>query len=67
MGFAKDNVEAVVAIGRSFGDAMDTLEWGRGDVMVVGSSSTQKLATVFLGSNSSKIVKNSPVPVIVVP
>ena len=40
----------------------------RGDVLVVGSSSTSSLLQrVFLGSSAAKIVRNSPVPVLVVP
>ncbi len=66
-GFTDDTLETVVAEGRSWGGAMDTMEWGRGDVLVVGSSSTHKLAQVFLGSSAAKILRNSTVPVVVVP
>ena len=38
-----------------------------GDVLVVGSSRTHQLANVFLGSGGAKIVRNSPVPVVVLP
>ena len=40
---------------------------GRGDVLVVGSSSIGPVARVFLGSRAAKIVRHSPVPVVVVP
>lgn len=59
--------ELHVAVGRSWGVAMDSLEWDRGDVLVVGSSSTHRLSRVFLGSSASKILRHSPVPVVVVP
>lgn len=59
--------ELHVAVGRSWGGAMDGLEWERGDVLVVGSSSTHLLSRVFLGSSAAKILRHSPVPVIVVP
>lgn len=59
--------ETAVAVGRSWGVAMDSLDWDRGDVLVVGSSSTHRLSRVFLGSSASKILRHSPVPVIVVP
>lgn len=62
-----DRLEFEIAVGRSWGAAMDGLEWHRGDVLVVGSSSTHRLARVFLGSSASKILRHSPVPVIVVP
>ena len=34
------DVQAVVATGRTWQAAMDRLEWGRGDLLVVGSSRT---------------------------
>ena len=61
-------VEHVVAVGRSWGGAIDQLDWGKGDVLVLGSSmSSSLMARVFLGSSATKIIANSPVPVIVVP
>jgi nucleotide-binding universal stress UspA family protein len=47
--------------------AMDQLEWEPGEVLVVGSSPVGALARVFLGSRAIKIVRYSPVPVLVVP
>ncbi|MCB0891115.1 MAG: universal stress protein [Propionibacteriaceae bacterium] len=46
---------------------MASVPFADGDVLVVGSSSTHKLANVFLGSSAAKILRNSTVPVIVVP
>ncbi|KAB7739553.1 universal stress protein [Nostocoides sp. F2B08] len=68
LGFAEERVSSIVAVGASWGGAMDRLEWNRDDVLVVGSSSSSTLLSrVFLGSSAAKIVRNSPVPVIVVP
>lgn len=67
VGFADDQIECVVAVGYSWGGAMDTLDWERGDVLVLGSSATHPLREVFLGSSAAKILRNSPVPVVVVP
>lgn len=68
LGFTGDRVSSEIATGSSWGRAMDRLDWDRSDVLVVGSSSSSNLlARVFLGSSASKIVRNSPVPVIVVP
>jgi len=53
--------------GESWAEALEDVEWGEGDVLVVGSSSVGPLARVFLGSRSSKIVRHSPVPVALVP
>jgi hypothetical protein len=38
-----------------------------GEVLVVGSSQFGPVARVFLDSNSTKIVRSSPVPVLVIP
>ena len=68
LGFTDDQVSSEVAVGTSWGRAMDRIEWNRGDVLVVGSSSSSTLLSrVFLGSSAAKIVRSSPVPVIVVP
>ena len=61
------DVEAVVGHGESWDEALEDVEWDDGDVLVVGSSSIGPVARVFLGSRASKIVRHSPVPVVVVP
>jgi nucleotide-binding universal stress UspA family protein len=60
-------VEADVVSGRNWEDALDSLPWEEGEVLVVGSSRLGPVARVFLGSNSTKIVRSSPVPVVVIP
>jgi nucleotide-binding universal stress UspA family protein len=60
-------LDAVIGKGRSWDDALEDVEWEDGDVLVVGSSSMGPIAHVFLGSRSNKIVRHSPVPVVVVP
>ncbi len=62
-----DEVETVVATGRSWAEALDDVYWETGDVLVLGSSSASWMQRLFLGSNATKIVRHSPVPVIVVP
>ena len=59
--------ELVVGRGETWEDALEDVEWEDGDVLVVGSSSAGPIARVFLGSHSAKIVRHSPVPVVVVP
>jgi nucleotide-binding universal stress UspA family protein len=56
-----------IATGGTWGEAMDEVEWEAGEVLVVGSSRVGRLARVFLGSAAIKIVRYSPVPVVVVP
>ena len=60
-------VEASVISGRNWEDALDSLPWEEGEVLVVGSSRLGPVRRVFLGSNSTNLVRSSPVPVVVIP
>lgn len=60
-------VEVSVGVGESWGEAMRSIEWLANEVLLVGSSSLGALARVSLGSHATKILRNSPVPVVVVP
>jgi nucleotide-binding universal stress UspA family protein len=64
---APKSVDIVVGRGETWDEALEEVEWEDGDVLVVGSSSIGPVARVFLGSRASKIVRHSPVPVVVVP
>jgi nucleotide-binding universal stress UspA family protein len=64
---AAAHAPAVVGHGASSEEAIDDVEWRDGDVLVVGSSSAAPAARVFLGSRASRIIRHSPVPVLVVP
>jgi nucleotide-binding universal stress UspA family protein len=59
--------EAIVSTGRTWQEALAGVEWRHGDVLVVGSSAGGVLSRVFLGSNATRVVRHSPVPVVVVP
>jgi nucleotide-binding universal stress UspA family protein len=61
------DAECAVGEGEDWDEALEDIEWHDGDVLVVGSSSIGPLARVFLGSRATKIVRHSPVPVVVVP
>ena len=60
-------VEAGVVSGRNWEEALDSLPWEEGEVLVVGSSRLGPVKRVFLGSSSTKIVRSSPIPVVVIP
>jgi nucleotide-binding universal stress UspA family protein len=60
-------IETVIGRGESWGEALEDVEWVDGDVLVIGSSALGPLAQVFLGSRATKVVRHSPVPVVVVP
>lgn len=57
----------VVAEGTSWADAISRVSWRTGDLLVLGPSSLAPAARLFLGSRASKIVRASPVPVLLVP
>lgn len=56
-----------VGIGETWESAIADIGWEPGEVLVVGSSTLGAIARVFLGSHAAKIVRHSPVPVVVVP
>lgn len=68
IGARSSTVESCVGIGNSWSEALDDPTWREGEILVVGSSSTGSLlARVFLGSTATRILRHSPVPVVVVP
>jgi nucleotide-binding universal stress UspA family protein len=60
-------VDTVIGRGEDWDGAVRDLEWREGDILTVGSSESGPVAQVFLGSRATKIVRHSPVPVVVVP
>ena len=60
-------LEVVIGDGYGWREAMGRARWSLGDLLVVGSSSHGPVASVFLGSRSSKILRYAPVPVMVLP
>ncbi len=59
-------VDTVVGEGGSWGEALNAVPWADGDVLAVGTSSSP-VSRFFLGSHASKIVRNAPVPVFLMP
>jgi nucleotide-binding universal stress UspA family protein len=57
----------VIGHGTNWADALEDIGWDHGSILAVGSSSAGPLERVFLGSHSSKIVRHSPVPAVVLP
>lgn len=65
-GGVSTKVDTVVGQGGSWGEAMNNVEWEAGDVLAVGASSSP-INRFLLGSHASKIVRSSPVPVVLMP
>jgi nucleotide-binding universal stress UspA family protein len=65
-GAAGREVDIVVGKGGTWADALADVPWGTGEVLAVGTSSSA-VSRFFLGSHASKIVRNAPVPVFLMP
>jgi nucleotide-binding universal stress UspA family protein len=61
------DVELQVVTGNGWDDALDAADWEDGDLLAIGTSPVGGIARVFLGSRGSKILRHSPVPVLVLP
>ena len=60
-------ISSTIAQGHTIEEAVSSLEWHDGDVIVVGSSRLAAPNTIFLGSTASKILRALSIPMIVVP
>jgi nucleotide-binding universal stress UspA family protein len=61
------DVELQVVTGNGWDEALDAADWQEGDLLAIGTSPVGGIARVFLGSRGSKILRHSPVPVLVLP
>jgi nucleotide-binding universal stress UspA family protein len=66
-GIVGDDVELQVVTGNGWDQALDAAEWLDGELLALGTSPQGAIARVFLGSKGTKIVRHSPVPVLVLP
>lgn len=64
---AEETITEAVGIGKDWKTALPSLGWEPGEILVVGSSSKGRRSRVFLGTNAARIIRHSPVPVIVTP
>jgi nucleotide-binding universal stress UspA family protein len=61
------DVSVAVAHGRNIEEAIDSLEWQEGEVVIIGSSRLAEKNKLFIGSTANKILRALPVPMVVVP
>ena len=66
-GIVGEDVELQVITGRGWDQALDATEWQDGDLLALGTTSRRSIIGVFLGSHGAKIIRHSPVPVLVLP
>ena len=64
---ASPDVEVVIGTGHDWREAVETIAWETGDILLLGSGAAGPAAQVFLGSAASKILRHAPVPVMIVP
>ncbi|OMB79945.1 universal stress protein [Mycolicibacterium conceptionense] len=61
------DVDVVVGAGHDWNAAVQSIGWEAGDMLVLGSGAAAPSAQVFLGSAAGKILRRSPVPVMIAP
>jgi nucleotide-binding universal stress UspA family protein len=66
-GAVGDGVELQVVTGNGWDQALDAADWEDGELLAIGTSPQGAIARVFLGSKGTKIIRHSPVPVLVLP
>lgn len=66
-GIIDEGTETVIATGSGWGESISSIDWNPDEVLMLGSSTVGPLARVFLGSRAAKLIRHSPVPVVVVP
>ncbi|BBY28271.1 universal stress protein [Mycolicibacterium sediminis] len=66
-GLVSADVDLQVVTGNGWDQALDAAEWLDGELLALGTSPQGAIARVFLGSKGTKIVRHSPVPVLVLP
>ncbi|HYB81988.1 MAG TPA: universal stress protein, partial [Mycobacterium sp.] len=66
-GIVSADVELQVVTGRTWEDALDKADWQEGEILALGTSPRGDIRRVFLGSRGAKIIRESPVPVLVLP
>jgi nucleotide-binding universal stress UspA family protein len=64
---AVPDVEVVVGTGHDWREAVESISWESGDMLLLGSGAAGQASRVFLGSAASKILRHAPVPVMIVP
>lgn len=66
-GVVGDDVAVEVVAGNGWDQALDATEWEDGDLLALGTTPRRSIKGVFLGSHGAKIIRFSPVPVLVLP
>ncbi|MCV7380762.1 universal stress protein [Mycobacterium alsense] len=66
-GVVGEDVALQVVTGHDWHDALDKVDWQDGEILALGTRPRDEIRRVFLGSRGAKIIRESPVPVLVLP
>ncbi|OBG39569.1 universal stress protein [Mycobacterium sp. E3198] len=66
-GVVGDDVALDVVTGHDWSGALRKVNWQDGEMLAMGTRPHDEIRRVFLGSRSAKIIRESPVPVLVLP
>lgn len=66
-GVVGEDVALQVVTGHDWNEALGKADWCDGDILALGTRPRDEIRRVFLGSRSAKIIRESPVPVLVLP
>ena len=61
------SIDAEVASGNGWEEAIQSIKWKKGDLLVLGSSTLGPFGRIFIGSSTNHIVRHSPVPMLITP
>lgn len=61
------DVQIELGTGPDWRAAVESIEWRPGDLLLLGSGAAAPLQHVFLGSAAARIIRASPVPVMILP
>lgn len=66
-GVVGEDVALEVVTGHGWPEALDKVDWQDGEILALGTAPRGEIRRVFLGSRGAKIIRESPVPVLVLP
>lgn len=66
-GCAGLDVETLLASGKSWKRAVDSVKWKKGDILCLGSQPSGPIKRVFVGSREGEFIRFAPVPVLIYP
>jgi nucleotide-binding universal stress UspA family protein len=66
-GVVGEDVALQVVTGRDWNEALGKADWKDGEILALGTRPRDEIRRVFLGSRSAKIIRESPVPVLMLP